>query len=350
MGVNDLLRAPLHVFAFTDGDRESLEKSASGGAFAALARQVLREGGIVFGAAAEDDGLVHQVHIDSIGDLPRLQGSKYAWSKLEASYDECIECLQDERTVLYSGVPCQIAGLRMRVESSALTDEQKDRLVTCDLICHGTPRTELFQAYISWLSKRHNADDGIHSYQFRTKAYGWGIYYYHYCYFENGIKHEVYGSAGDDPYYYAFSRAATYRQACYQCRYARRERVGDLTLGDYWGVRKSTPKAYDPKGVSAILVNTQKGGSFLNKAASGCSITEVPYDKVNEQQTNLSRPSRRIPKDKDVAEQIDALLKNGNSDEIFERLLPVDQGRNARLRRALPSFALKLLYRLRNNA
>lgn len=350
MGVDDMLRAPLRVFAFTDGDRASLEKSASGGAFAALARQVLREGGVVFGAAAEDDGFVHQVSIDSLDDLPRLQGSKYAWSKPEASYDECIECLKGGRSVLYSGVPCQIAGLRMRVEGGALTDVQKNRLVTCDLICHGTPRTELFQAYISWLSKKHRADDGIHSYRFRTKEYGWGLYYYYYYYYQNGVKHEVRGAAGDDPYYYAFSRAAIYRQACYQCRYARRERVGDLTLGDYWGVRKNTPEAYDPKGVSTILVNSQKGESLLNKASTGCSITEVPYDKVSEQQTNLSHPSRRTPKDENVAERIDALLKNGNSDEIFDHLLSVDQGRNARLRRALPPFALKLLYRLRNNA
>lgn len=350
MGVNELLHVPLRVFAFTDGDKESLEKSASGGAFAALARQVLQEGGVVFGAAAEDDGLVHQVSIDSLDGLPRLQGSKYAWSKLEATYDECIEYLKSGRKILYSGVPCQIAGLRMRVESSDLTEEQKDLLITCDLICHGTPKTELFQAYISWLSKRQNADDGIHSYRFRTKEYGWGLYYYYYYYFQNGVKHEERGGAGDDPYYYAFSRAAIYRKACYQCRYARQERIGDLTLGDYWGVRKHTPKAYDPKGVSAILVNTQKGERLLAKASAGCSVAEVPYEKVSEQQTNLSHPSRRSPEDEDTAKQIDELLKSGNTDVVFDRLLPIDQGKNARLRRMLPPFLLKLVYRIRNNA
>ena len=350
MRSNDLLRTPLRAFAFTDGDRNSLERSASGGAIAALAREVLRVGGIVFGAVAEDNGFVHQVSIDSVEMLPRLQGSKYAWSKPEATYEECIEHLKAERTVLYSGVPCQIAGLRMCVEHSRLTDEQKGHLITCDLICHGTPRTELFQAYISWLSKQCDADDGIHSYQFRTKEYGWGIYYYHYSYYRNGIRHEVSGGAGDDPYYFAFSRAAIYRQACYQCRYARRERTGDLTLGDYWGVRRHNPKAYDAKGVSAIIVNTQKGEELLLSAAAGCSITEVPYENISEQQANLKHPTSRSSKDEEIAEQIEVLLKNGGSDEIFNSLLPIDQGKNARLRRMLPAPILKLLYRLRNNA
>ena len=350
MGVNDLLHAPLRAFAFTDSDKESLERSASGGAFAALAREVLREGGIVFGATAEDDGLVHQISIDSIEGLPRLQGSKYAWSKPEATFDECIQCLRGGCTVLYSGVPCQIAGLRMRIKGSDLTDEQKGRLITCDLICHGTPKTELFQAYISWLSKRHSSDDGIHSYRFRTKEYGWGLYYYYYYYFKKGVKHEVCGSVGDDPYYFAFSRAAVCRRACYRCRYARRERVSDLTLGDYWGVRKNTPKAYDPKGVSAILVNSQKGEDLLAKASVGCSITGVPYELICERQVNLKRPSRRSEADEIVADRIDSLLEAGDFKEIFEGLLTIDQSKNAKFRRMLPHSLLKVIYKFRNLA
>lgn len=349
MGARVSLHEPRRSFAFTDGDKGSLERSASGGAFAALARQVLREGGIVFGAAAEDDGLVHQISIESLEELPRLQGSKYAWSKPEGTYGECVEHLKAGRTVLYSGTPCQIAGLRSCVEKSELAEDQKGNLITCDLICHGTPRTELYQAYIEWLSKRHDADDGIHSYQFRTKEYGWGLYYYYY-YFRNGTKHEVRGGAGDDPYYFAFSRAAIYRHVCYQCRYAKKERTGDLTLGDYWGVRKNTPEAYDSKGVSAVLVNTRKGEELLIKAADGCSITEVPYEKVSEQQTNLNCPSHRSAKDEEVAKQIELMLKDGNSDEIFTRLLPIDQGRKAKLRQFLPGFILRIIYSIRNNA
>lgn len=349
MGARVSLHEQRRAFAFTDGDRKSLERSASGGAFAALARQVLREGGIVFGAAAEDDGLVHQISIRSAEELSRLQGSKYAWSRPEGTFTECIGYLKEGRTVLYTGTPCQIAGVRSCVEKSELTEEQKGNLVTCDLICHGTPRTELYQAYIAWLSKRHDADNGIHSYRFRTKEYGWGLYYYYY-YFRNGTKHEVRGGAGDDPYYFAFSRAAIYRHACYQCRYARRERTGDLTLGDYWGVRKNTPEAYDPQGVSAVIVNTHKGEDLLLKAAVGCSITEVPYEKISEQQTNLNRPSRRSMEDEEIAKQIELRLKSGDTDDIFDRLLPIDQGRNARLRRMLPPFLLKIIYRLRSNA
>lgn len=350
MGAGVALREPRRAFAFTDGDRASLERSASGGAFAALARQVLHDGGIVFGAAAEDDGFVHQISIDSAEELPRLQGSKYAWSKPEETYKECVTYLKARRLVLYSGTPCQIAGLRSYVEKSGLAEDQEENLVTCDLICHGTPKTELYQAYIAWLSKCHDTDDGIHSYRFRTKEYGWGIYYYRYHYLRNGVKHEVRGGAGDDPYYFAFSRAAIYRQACYKCRYAKKERTGDLTLGDYWGVRKNTPEAYNPKGVSAVLVNTRKGEELLLRAAAGCSITEVPYEKVSERQTNLNHPTHRSPEDEKVAKQIELMLKNGNSDDIFSRLLSIDQKKMAQLRRLLPAFILRRIYSSRNNA
>lgn len=343
--------SPRKVVALTDGDVASLEISASGGAFAVLAREVLRRGGVVFGAALAEDGSVRHVSVESIDELHRLQGSKYAQGHVGGTFAECIKVLGQGREVLYSGLPCQIHGLRARVESSGLEYEQKERLLTCDLICHGTPSRKLFAAYLDWLADRHGADDGIHGFRFRTKEFGWGLYYYYYYYYRDGVLHEVSGGAGDDPYYHAFSRGVIYRKGCYKCPFCTTERVGDITIGDFWGVRKRMPGAYDPRGVSAVLLNTPKAVRFFEDriADSGvCSWSDVRLDDVVAEQVNLRHPTRRSTEDERVAARIERALEAGDYGEVFERLLPVDQGRNAKIRRALPKSVLRLLYGLRN--
>ena len=339
---------PRCCLSLTDGNRASLERSASGGAFAVLARAVLSQGGVVYGAAMEGDGNVRHDRVIAIRDLPRLQGSKYVWSQVGECYDACLEDLRNNRLVLFTGVPCQIAALRLRVERSDLKSGQRNRLLTCDLICHGTPKPQLFQAYLAWLAETLDADDGIHGYQFRSKEYGWGPYCNSYYYFRNGRRIEVYGAAGDDPYYYAFCRGVTYRECCYSCRYAKPERVGDFTIGDYWGVRQIQPKAYRHEGVSAVLVNTKKASDFFYAyAARECEYAETSFSAISARQANLQSPTKRSDSDIALAREVDLALRRGDTHRIFEELLTIDQSRLARFRRMLPTPLIKVLYRLK---
>lgn len=343
------LHEPLRVCALTDRNVSSLAKSASGGAFAVIARSVLACGGVVYGAVLEDDGTVRHMGVSEPNDLQRLQGSKYVWSSVGDCYSSCVADLRSGRRVLFTGVPCQIAALESYVARSGLSHEERSRLLTCDLICHGTPKPELFKAYLSWLADRVDADDGIHGYRFRTKQYGWGLYYYYYYYWRGGRKHEVVGGAGDDPYYYAFSRGVIYRRGCYSCAFARRKRVGDFTIGDFWGVRKLLPAAYDRNGVSALFINTERALRFFDEhVASECICHDATLDMVCAQQTNLDRPTSRTKDDEAIAAKVDDALAKGEFARIFEELLPIDRGRNARLRRHLPGPLLRVLYRLRN--
>lgn len=342
------LNYPKRVLAVTDSNRSSLMSSASGGAFAVLARAVLSLGGKVYGAMLCDDGRVFQSAVSELDDLIRLQGSKYVWSDLGNSINHCVDDLRSGKLVLYSGVPCQIAALVSRVNTSNLSVKEKANLITCDLICHGTPKAELFQAYLTWLASRHSADNGIHDYRFRTKDCGWGSYRFHYSYEKNGRRHEMRGSAGDDPYYYAFSRGVIYRPCCYSCSFARSERVGDFTLGDYWGVGKVEPGAFDSAGVSALLINTDKGLLFFESyAADLCNSTVSTMESVRAFQTNLTQPTKRSLEDEKLAIKIDAALSAGDYRYIFEKLLTPDNSWKARIRRLLPNSLIQLMYRLR---
>lgn len=348
--MENLLKEPRRAFALTDADKASLTMSASGGAFAVFARAVLEQGGVVFGAESLDDGTVCHVGITTLKELPKLQGSKYVWSDLGTSIDRCIKALSEGRNVLFSGVPCQIAVLNAKIQKANLSESQKERLITCDLICHGTPSADLYKAYIKWLSERLNADDGVHGYRFRTKYFGWGLYYYYYYYYRNSKKVEVWGGAGDDPYYFAFSKGGIYRACCYSCKFAQRMRPGDFTIGDFWGVKERIPGAYDSDGVSAVLANTEKAEKFLEQLAlsSDCRIAETTFEAVSDRQTNLSAPTSRTEEDERLAAKIDDALASGEISKIFEEYLSIDMGWKARLRRILPPRFLRIIYARRN--
>lgn len=167
-----------YAVALQDSDSKSLELSASGGAFALFARSVLRVGGAVFGASLLDNGTVRHICIKRIDDLCKLQGSKYVKSNVADTYEECGHLLCKNTVVLYSGTPCQIAGLRKYLEKSVPKEVVANNLLCVDLICHGTPKQEIFSAYLEWLATKNKADDGIHGYAFRSKKMGWGLNYY----------------------------------------------------------------------------------------------------------------------------------------------------------------------------
>lgn len=336
---------PIRCIALTDRNAASLSRSASGGVFAVLAREVLGRGGVVFGAELGSDGRVRHVAIERETDLPRIQGSKYVWGNMGDSVQPCINYLRAGREVLFSGLPCQVYRLRAAVEAARLSKVQRDLLITCDLICHGTPSPELFRAHQDWLAERVGAEDGIHDYRFRSKRYGWGLVY-SYTYRKRGRLRTVYGESGDDPYYRAFLRGITYRSGCYRCPFACPERVGDITLGDYWGVEKRQPGAYDPQGVSAVLLNTERGLRFFESriaSAEECVWCDASFDDIAAQNANLLHPTVRSKGDALLAREIEGSLSVGDRRRVFEELLSVDKGLKAHIRRALPLPAIRLL-------
>ena len=278
---------PLQTYAAISNNTFQKLKSASGGIFAAFATDVLSTGGIVYGAAMirkNNRFEIRHLGIESIEDLPLLQGSKYVQSSIGQCYKEIKSHLDNGREVLFSGVPCQCAGLK-----GFLRNKEYPKLTIIDIICHGVPSQDLFNDYINYTFR--NLKD-IENYKFRDKTKGWGLSA---CIQYDGSKTKSF-PAGTDSYYSLFLDQQTYRLNCYSCKYANKHRPGDLTIGDYWGIEKQHPELLNKldiqKGVSCIIVNSSKGQEALNRLQGEIEIYTSSYEKVALRNTQLIKPSK----------------------------------------------------------
>jgi Fe-S-cluster-containing hydrogenase component 2 len=215
---------PLATYAAVNKDAEALSRSSSGGVFAALASLVFEKSGVVFGCAFNDDLEPEHICIDNPADVARLQGSKYVQSDVKNTYAEAKKSLQVGRCVLYTGTPCQIAGLK------AYLGRDYDSLITADLVCHGVPSTAFFKGYIAWLEYKRGGK--VAAYRFRDKTEGS---------MSCGVGKVVFRKGGMNwdnmvyspfhYYYQYFLSGDICRESCYTCKYAGGNRQGDFTMG-----------------------------------------------------------------------------------------------------------------------
>lgn len=263
-------------------NREILEESTSGGVFSALANAYINDGGKVYGAAFDNNFRVKHIGIDNVVDLNKLRGSKYVQSNTENTYAEVKNDLENNKKVLYSGTACQIAGLKN------FLGKDYENLLTIDIVCHGVPSQKIFIKYKEYIEKKYNGK--VQEFYFRNKEKkGWGLNLK--IKLDNGkiIRRFAYV----DPYYKAFINGDTYRECCYNCKYANSERVGDITLADYWGVASIHPEFYDGKGVSAIIVNTEKGMEAWNNVKENLEYIKTNLDSIKKYNSNLVEPTHR---------------------------------------------------------
>lgn len=276
------LHEPVKVYAAQIKDDTLLLKSTSGGVFALAARTVLGNGGVVFGVAMNDRGVVETISIEQEDDLHRLQGSKYVQANVGRTYVQAKQFLENGRDVLFSGTPCQIAGLYGYLGKSY------ENLCTIDIICHGVPSQELYGQY--WEYLEHKRKQRLMQWSFRDKSSseGWGKI--DKLYFE---KKAVFRRERLDSYTRAFLDGINFRESCYRCLYARGERVGDLTIGDYWGIENVHPDFFSLKGVSCVMVQTSKGRELVNQMEEHINLLPSRLEWVKRYNGNLSEPTKR---------------------------------------------------------
>jgi len=282
------LQQPL-AYAARLKNREMLLSSTSGGFFVALAEEILSSGGSVFGVTMDENYNVFHKSINTATELYMLQGSKYVASDTNESYIRTQEMLIKGKRVLYSGLPCQIAGLK------SFLQRDYPNLVTVDVVCHGVPSHKLFRTYVDSLRSGHG--NMIKDYRFRDKSkYGWGV---HWSYSKNGRR--KYGGLYDDPYISVFIDAKANRESCYCCKYIGVDtRPGDFTLADYWGVERVHPGFASRDGVSAIICHTEKAKMWCDKALQRCFHIETDVESIKKYNPSLVRSAKR-PEDRDSA-------------------------------------------------
>jgi coenzyme F420-reducing hydrogenase beta subunit len=240
--------------------------SSSGGIFSLLAKFMLLKGGVVCGATMDENLHVKHVCISSVSDLPQIQGSKYVQSDIGMVYRQVESYLKQGKNVLFSGCPCQVAGLK-KFLGKYYTD-----LFLVDILCHGVPSQQIFQKYLNENAELTN----VQSVQFRDKTQGWVcntltlklkdgtqlIHSYEKSEFERGLHNNLF-----------------LRESCYDCPFCDFPRQGDLTLGDFWGIEQFEKALNDQKGTSLILVNSEKGQQMLEQVRGEMSLcTPVPLE------------------------------------------------------------------------
>lgn len=348
MAVDEMKRAPLRVVALRDRDTVSLARSASGGAFPVLARPMLEAGGVVFGSELLCGGVVEHTMIDSVDDLPKLQGSKYVQSDVSGTFAQCLESLRCGHSVLYSGTPCQIYALRSYLAFKGLEAKAIEGLYTVDLVCHGVTSPALFRLYVSWLEGRVGAVPGSLRYEFRSKRRGWGLYYcYHYTSKRDGRTHSRFGPCDEDPYYAAFLEGRLYRSSCYTCRFACPERVSDFTIGDYWGIEVAHPGFDSSDGASLLLVNSEKGlGYFSDRCESRCDLVESTIELASRENRNLTAPPYRKGGDAGFSREVSEAVRNGDADLLFGTMLRRPFSLKRAVRKILPECVVETVKRV----
>lgn len=285
------IKETVEAYAAASKNQEILKRSASGGIFSQIAEEVLKNGGCVCGVSLEMvEGVLTPKHIMiySQNDLKKLQGSKYAQSITGDIFRKVKEELQTGRKVLFSGTPCQVAGLR------AYLKKDYDNLLLVDIICHGAPSTKLFQDYIYNQQKKLNAK--IIDYKFRDKKYGQGyVSKITYKLKSGEIKTKTLPGKLTS-FVGLFLGKEIFRESCYVCRYANLQRVSDLTIGDYWGIYQEhgnelkNSKLSNEKGISCILVNSEKGQNVMKMMDSNFDLIRSTKEKIALHNEQLNAP------------------------------------------------------------
>lgn len=256
---------PLQVYAAVSEEYRS--GSSSGGIFPMLAHRVISSGGIVFGAALNDDMTVGHVSAETLVELQALRGSKYVQSDLYSVFEEVKTCLKEGRKVLFSGTPCQVAGL-----NNYLGNCQGD-LLTIDLACHGVPSPGLWEKYVRALEEKYKGK--LKKVNFRDKSRSWRKYEFGFEIISLSKNSTRYVSVPyiKDPYMALFSQSMSLRPSCYECVAKEGRSHSDFTLADFWGAVDLMPHMDDDKGISLVLANTPKAVRIIESA--GLELTTV---------------------------------------------------------------------------
>lgn len=271
--------------AYSVNDNVRLQ-SSSGAIFSLLAEQVLHQLGTVYGVTmSQNCRHAEFVRVDNQEDISKLRGSKYLQARVGNTYQQVKSDLETGLTVLFSGTGCQVNGLKN------FLGKEYENLYCVDVICHGVPSPKLWEQYVQYVETQANVK--LINVNFRCKDDSWSDF---------GIKRidtnhkAMYVSKNKDPYMLMFLRDYCLRPSCYEC-IAKKYKFSDLTIADFWGIDKVLPEMNDGKGVSLVIVRTNKGVELFDRIGADIIYKEVDYeDGVKEnpaEYKSAKRPEER---------------------------------------------------------
>ena len=273
-------REPLAVYAAKNNNDEIRLKSSSGGIFTLLAEQVIAEGGVVFGARFNKNWEVIHDYTETVEGLEAFRGSKYVQSIIGDNFNIAKQFLNDGRKVLFSGTPCQIAGLKKFLR------KEYDNLLTVEVVCHGVPSPMVWRDYLDYKRASRAAGKNtvsssltelpvITGISFRDKTHGWKKFGFKICYAASkAAENSVSKSANianceitpfnEDIFMKGFLKNIYLCPSCYHCAARQGKSEADISIADYWGIQNIHPEFDDDKGAGLVLINTNNGVHYFS--------------------------------------------------------------------------------------
>ena len=256
-------------YAVKHTNSDVLRESTSGGMFTALSDAVLAKGGTVYGAAFDKDMTVRHVRAVNYVDRNRMRGSKYVQSDVRGCFRQVQADLRQGKTVLFTGTPCQVDGLKRFLRGEVRG------LICCDLICHGVPSPLILKEHFTLLRRKKRGN--LVNYHFRPKKWGWHVHR-EIAVFENGKQY--YSTPYADLWRNIYYGRLVNRPSCHSCRYTSLSRPGDLSIGDCRGIDNICPEFGSYDGVSLVLINTQIGQQIFEEICDNLVVEKINIDSV----------------------------------------------------------------------
>ena len=267
-------------------EQSHYKEYTSSGIFNELAKQVINNGGMVCGCVWNEKMVAEHILTDKIEDIARMSYSKYVQSDMKSCYKETKQALKAGRKVLFSGTPCQIAALKKYMEV------EYPNLFTIAIVCHGTPSPQVWRMYKEKLESEVKAKKIKANFRYKGK-YGW-ITPFSYYEFDNGTIIEKL-SFTEDPYVIAFGADILHRNTCYHCKYKGSLSGADIVTGDFWGCSTKLLSKSRNKGISAVIIHTEKGKKLLDTLKDSFVIDESTSEKMSAENKPAFSPVKYNP-------------------------------------------------------
>lgn len=251
--------------------------SRSGGVFVAISDYILKQKGVIYGAELTDDFKVIHNRAETKQQRDKFKGSKYIQSNMENVIKKIQKDLEENRKVLFSGTPCQVAAV-----TTSIQEKYKNNLYTCDLICHGVPSELIFQEFLKYIETKNNKH--IKEFIFRDKRFGWESHYETAIFQDNTEITTQY-------FRNLFYGHNILRPSCYKCNYANIHRPADITIADFWGIEKVNPEFLDKNGVSLTIINNKKGKELFEKIKNDLNIINCSIEDCIKYTYTLNQPT-----------------------------------------------------------
>lgn len=292
--------------AFTQNESVRM-KSSSGGLFSEFAIEVLNNGGIVFGAAYDDEFRVQHIGIDYKEELEQFFGAKYSQSDLGDTFKQILCELKNNREVLFAGTPCQVAGLK------SFLRKDYNNLTCIDFVCHGVPSPMAWQEYVKYRAEIDNDGSLPVSINLRSKKTGWSRYRYSNVFkYDEEKEHSC--LSGDSLFMKLFVGDYISRSSCDDCKFKGYNRVSDITIGDFWGIWDIDSSMDDDKGTSVMILQSDKGKRMFEQIKERIVYNEVSLEETSRQNPSLLVSSRS----KENREEVLNMIKQGKIGECAE--------------------------------